>query len=296
MSKRKKMFMGISLIITLGLLGLWATKAQAQDPTVILTILNSANKQGQIVLTQGDPIEVEYMVTDPNGELSHSDKIRLIRLDDGKVVSIKRRGKSLSGTVSLRTSRNAALGELAVEYIHKHMVLGSADETVLVVSDPIIVDILSRLAVLEETDQVPGPEGPQGPQGDPGPAGPQGEQGPAGPQGDPGPQGPQGDLGPQGPQGPQGDTGPAGPQGDPGPQGPQGPQGDTGPQGPQGPQGDTGPAGPQGEQGLQGKPGPQGDRGPQGPTGSQGPRGPQGDPGPQGPPGEAEPLGPGPAP
>lgn len=164
MNKRKRRFIGISLIIILALFGMGVTKVQAQGPTVALTILNPPNELGQIVLAQGDPVAVEYEITDPLGELSPFDIIRLVRIDNGQVVSLKKRGNSLIGRVLLRTWRGIALGELVVEYIHDHMVLVQAEPTVLVVSGQMIAEMLYRIAVLEETAQVPGPEGPQGPQ------------------------------------------------------------------------------------------------------------------------------------
>jgi hypothetical protein len=111
-----------------------------------------------------------------------------------------------------------------------------------------LADLECRVAVLESTDLVPGPQGPAGPQGDAGPPGPQGA---AGANGAPGPAGADGIAGPQGSVGPQG---PAGADSTvPGPQGAQGPQGPTGADSQvPGPQGAQGPAGPQGPQGPTG--------------------------------------------
>ena len=236
------------------LLFIGTMNAYAENYSVTLKILNAPNAAGEITLVSGDDIEVEFLVEDPNNELSKIDLIRLSRVEDGEWVSQKNRGKSLSGTVSLKTVRWSSRTELVVEYIHNGSVVASApdlatEKPVIVVADEASLVMLDRIAALEATDPVPGPQGEQGP---------------------PGPQGPQGPMGPEGPQGPLGPVGPAGPQGE------QGPVGATGPEGPQGPQGERGPAG------LQG---PQGTVGPQGPAGQQGPQGMQGE---QGPPGDCD--------
>lgn len=162
-----------------------------------------------------------------------------------------------------------------------------------------LTDIKARVASLEASGGV------QGPQGEPGEAGPQGPQGEAGPQGETGPAGPQGSagqdgapgadgaVGPQGPQGEPGADGAVGPVGPAGPTGAAGPAGATGPAGAEGPMGPAGPAGadgaqgPAGDQGLQGPKGDTGDTGAAGPTGATGPEGPAGPAGPQGDPGPA---------
>lgn len=89
-----------------------------------------------------------------------------------------------------------------------------------------VTTLESKVAILQQTALIPGPQGPPGPTGPAGPTGPQGPRGftgntgATGAQGVPGPQGPagtQGEMGPQGPVGPQGPMGPEGPMGPPGP-------------------------------------------------------------------------------
>jgi hypothetical protein len=212
------------LIVCLVLL--WMTSLDVlaeQEYSVSLTILNTVNETGEITVVRGTDIEVEFSVTDPNGKLSKDDKIRLVRLNDGRKIYKKKRGHNLSGSVSLKTSKKYAVGEVVVEYVHEDK---DADENVVLARVPVVsrllvleddfqiallgrltaleeanAVLLERLAALEETDPVPGPEGPQGSAGPVGPDGPQGPMGPAGLQGPAGPQGPQGDQGPMGPAG-----------------------------------------------------------------------------------------------
>ena len=132
------------------------------------------------------------------------------------------------------------------------------DATVLTMSDPVPISILT------------GPAGPTGPPGPAGPAGRDGDAGPQGPEGPTGPAGPQGEPGQIGPQGPPGPAGPAGPAGQDGKDGDAGPQGPEGPTGPAGPQGETGQIGPQGPAGPTGSPGPAGPTGPAGQDGKDG--------------------------
>lgn len=224
--------------------------------TVTLTILNPENAAGNIILAKGEDVEVEFSVDDPLGEGSKRDRIQLRSISDNKVVKRKKRGESLTGSLSLDTNWNDVIGELAVEYVHIDSCVKTtvASKTVTVVSDPALITIINDIAELKtnvfvncwdlnengtadtatedmngdglvNVNDCSGPEGPQGPQGIQGDTGPMGPQGPQGLQGNAGP------AGAQGPQGIQGDTGPAGAQG------PQGVQGDAGPIGPQGPSG-----------------------------------------------------------
>jgi len=219
----------------------------AQGYSVTLTVLNTASPTGEISIVEGTDIEVEFAVTDPVGELSKNDLIRLVRADTGCRIYEKKRGSLLNGSVSLRTKSSdddddhaesgsscANIGPLKVQYVHNNAVHASAPATaqMVVYADQSEMLLLQRIIDLEQTDPVPGPQGPIGPQG---PQGIQGTQGPQGLKGD------QGLAGPAGPQGLKGDKG------DTGPQGMQGVKGDTGYTGPQGPQG---PAGPQGQSGL----------------------------------------------
>jgi hypothetical protein len=104
---------------------------------VTLTILNEPTPgTPQIVVTQGDPIEVEFEVTFGD-DTSPRDLIQLRRLDSGEVVSEEMRGDRATGIVLLSTEPENALGELEVVYIlaTTGAVLATADQTVLVVED-----------------------------------------------------------------------------------------------------------------------------------------------------------------
>jgi len=206
----------------------------AQGYSVTLTVLNTASATGEISIVEGTDIEVEFAVSDPAGELSKNDLIRLVRADTGCKIYEKKRGSLLNGSVSLRTrssdddddhsgsgSACSNIGLLKVQYVHGNVAIASAPAAaqMVVYADSSEMLLLARIVALEETDPVPGPQGPAGPQG---PVGPQGIQGPAG------------IAGPQGPQGLKGDKGDTGPQGLQGLKGDKGDTGDTGPQGPSG--------------------------------------------------------------
>ena len=87
-----------SLILTCCVLSLfvfaaWVALAQAQSYSVILTILNTTNElNGEIGVVSGDDIEVEFYITDENNELSKQDTLELVNVQDGTVVSEKKRG------------------------------------------------------------------------------------------------------------------------------------------------------------------------------------------------------------
>ena len=164
-------------IIAGAVFGPWSATAYAQ--TVTLTLLNPGTGAGQVQIVQGDIIEVQYEVTDAIGT-GMNDIIRIRQVDDGRVVGSKKRGDFLSGTVSLDTNNPNTVGELAIEYVLKSdgTVAATAPTGVVVVVEPTTSEILSRIAQLEATDPVPGPQGPAGPQGLPGPQGPPGEPGP----------------------------------------------------------------------------------------------------------------------
>ena len=152
----------------------WSGTAYAQ--TVTLTLLNPGTGAGQVQIVQGDIIEVQYEVSDATGT-GMNDIIRIRQVGDGRVVGSKKRGDFLSGTVSLDTNNPDTVGELAIEYVLKSDGTVAATGVVVVV-EPTTSEILSRIAQLEATDSVPGPQGPAGPQGLPGPQGPPGEPGP----------------------------------------------------------------------------------------------------------------------
>lgn len=232
----------------------WAGTAYATtDFTVTLQILNDQIDE-QFVVVHGEDIEVSYEVVDAMNLSSKTDFIRLVNASTGEVVARKKRGHSLSGSVSLSTKRKVAIGTFQIDYVNNESVISSTPQ-IVIVSDSAVAELMERVAALEETDPVPGPQGPEGPAGEQGPVGP---EGPMGPQGFPGVQGP---IGLQGPQGLVGQTGPQGEQGPAGVDGAQGPQGEPGPQGQagiQGPMGLTGLQGEQGSIGLSGETGPQG--------------------------------------
>lgn len=289
-----------SLLLLVGLA--FASTAYA-DPTVVLQILNATGANGEIIVVEGEDVEVGFDVTlDTGSVLDKNDKLELVDLADESVVASKKRGNGLSGSVNLKVPNYVVAAQYYVRYVLKSdgteiARVSHPDDSgipLVVIQEASNAELSARVTALEDTDPVPGPQGdpgPQGPQGDPGPQGPAGAMGPPGA---PGPQGPAGPTGPQGNDGAVGATGPAGPQG---PAGNDGADGATGPQGAQGPAGNdgavgaTGPAGPQGPIGMQGPvgatgpagaTGPQGPQGPQGPAGADGATGPQGPVGPQG--------------
>lgn len=116
----------------------FASEALAQTATVTLEILNPPDSSGDFVLSKGTQVEVEFTIVDPSNELDKNDTIRLVRVDDADKVSDKKRGNNLTGTISLNTNGNKALGQLRVEYEHDGQVLATvpANPTiVLVVAD-----------------------------------------------------------------------------------------------------------------------------------------------------------------
>ena len=82
-------FLLMGVIFLAGLLSLPIT-AQAQT-TATLNILNTANAAGDIVISKGTSVEVDFDVT---GDSSKNDELQLIRVDDNAVVSKKKRGTS----------------------------------------------------------------------------------------------------------------------------------------------------------------------------------------------------------
>ena len=246
------------------------------------------------------------MTFDSGSVLDKKDTLELVDLTDDTAVSSKKRGTSTAGSVILSVPNNVLAGQFYVRYIREDngaevARISHPDDggsiPLVVIEEASTAELSARVAALEATDPVPGPQGdpgPQGPQGDPGPQGAQGIQGVPGPQGiqgDPGVAGPQGIQGPpgddgaDGAQGIQGVAGNDGADGVDGAQGIQGIQGDPGPQGIQGIQGDPGPQGIQGIPGNDGADGANGAQGIQGIPGNDGADGADGAPGPQGSPG-----------
>lgn len=102
-------------IITLAALSAIPVTAQAQT-TVTLTILNEEDAAGNIVLSKGTAVEVDFDIT--MGPSSKNDELQLIRVDDNTVVSKKKRGTSTTGTVNLHTNAANAIAELRIDYVH----------------------------------------------------------------------------------------------------------------------------------------------------------------------------------
>ncbi|MCP4274484.1 MAG: collagen-like protein, partial [Gammaproteobacteria bacterium] len=223
-----KLFIAIFIVVvTLVCNTAYAT----DDYTIELEILNEANTSGEIIVINGDDIEIQFTVSDPSGELSKDDVIQIRDLYTDKILQKKKRGKLDSmgvGNISLKTKKgkqnNQGSSHIIVEYQskhHDHTVLSTSTMTVMVVADQIAVELLERVAALEAADPVPGPVGPAGADGAQGPAGADGAQGPAGADGT---QGPAGADGTQGPAGADGTQGPAGADGTQGPAGADGTQ------------------------------------------------------------------------
>ena len=183
---QKKFFLGIPFIffvvVSLFLLCTGTSYVQAQGYSVTLNILNTPQPTGEIAVVSGNNVQVEFIVIDPNGELSSEDRIRLTRVDNGYIIQEVKRGTLLQGVVTLNTDRSQADGAVKVQYIHNGVVLVSVPSAnrMLILADDSELELLRRISALELTDPVPGPVGPAGPQG------PQGPMGPAGPQGIPG--------------------------------------------------------------------------------------------------------------
>jgi len=118
-------------MFTLAMLSILPVAAKAQT-VATLDILNPANAAGDVVVSRGTSIEVEFTVT---GDSDKKDELRLINTLDGKVISKKKRGKNTTGTVNLDTKKKDTLGELRVDYLHAGLVVSS----VLIAPQQIIV-------------------------------------------------------------------------------------------------------------------------------------------------------------
>lgn len=197
----------LAVVGTLVLGAIATDSALAQGFTIELNVLNAANAANEIVVAAGDLVEVEFTISDPAQDLSKNDFIAMVDVDTGDVVRKKKRGNldaTGGGDVGLKAKPGPdQIRRVQIHYLGEGgLVLAAFPSTseppITIVADDAMIEVFNRLAALEATDPVPGP------QGDPGPVGPAG------------PAGPQGDAGPQGPTGPTGPTGPAGPQGEPG--------------------------------------------------------------------------------
>ena len=101
-------------IITLAVFSAIPATAQAQT-TVDLFIKNPVDAAGNIVISKGNSVEVDFDVT--AGPSSKNDELQLIRVDDNSIVSKKKRGTSLEGTVNLHTNAANAIATLRVDYV-----------------------------------------------------------------------------------------------------------------------------------------------------------------------------------
>jgi len=124
---------GSAAILTISLS---AVPSVAQSLSVELLVLNPENGSGAVEVVSGDSIEVQFRISDPLGETRQGDKIYIRRTDTGEVVKRKKRGALLEGTVSLDTSKRAAIGPLVVEYA-----LAGGGEVVAQGDKPVTVDI-----------------------------------------------------------------------------------------------------------------------------------------------------------
>ena len=161
MKIKRKVFLGMYFIVVcLFLLG---TGKSVQAYSVHLNILNIPGPYGEIAVVAGTDIEVEFEVGDPASELSKDDILRLVRVDDGFIIHEKKRGKLLSGSISLKTSREQSDGEVKVEYVHNDVIIASApDNRMIIVANESELALLNRISALEAAVSVLGPSGPPG--------------------------------------------------------------------------------------------------------------------------------------
>ncbi len=282
----------------LAIASLLITSAVYADPTVELQILNATGANGDIIVVSGEDIEVSFSVlADTNNALHRRDKLQLIDLNGDVVVSDKNKGPSTSGSVMLKVPRNTVAGQFYVRYVRRDdgsevVRISHPDDggtPLVVIENATLSELTSRVAALEVTDPVAGPQGDPGPQGIQGLPGTDGTDGAMGLQGLPGVagtdgvDGAQGLIGLTGAQGIPGNDGAFGATGSQGIQGVAGNDGADGATGPQGPQGVAGNDGANGAQGIQGIPGNDGVDGATGLQGLQGVPGAQGATGTEGP-------------
>ncbi len=117
-------------------------------PTVTLTVLNPPNGSGEVVLAQGDAVQVDFDVVDPLTETSKNDLIQLVDVGSGVVVNSIKRGTALTGTLGINAKDP---GMLEVQYIAASdgSLWGSASTTVTVVVDPATILLIDRISALE---------------------------------------------------------------------------------------------------------------------------------------------------
>ena len=77
--------------------------AFSQIYTITLNILNTPNENDQVVVVAGADLEVEFIITDDDKELSSNDIIRLVKLSTNEILVEKKRVKSLFFFLMKRT-------------------------------------------------------------------------------------------------------------------------------------------------------------------------------------------------
>jgi hypothetical protein len=150
---RQFFYLIISLLAVVLMLGN-ATIASA-DPTVTLTVLNSPNEFGDVIVVSGDSVEVELTVLDDLNETSDGDLIRLIRISDSVIANEQKRGKELIGSRSLGTQKTNGiniLGELEVQYVSAGtgQVIAVSDKSIFLVDNQAIVELTGRTTAVEK--------------------------------------------------------------------------------------------------------------------------------------------------
>ena len=83
---------------------IWLVATPALAETIVeLEILNPTDENGDIVVIAGEAVEVEFTVVQ-NGEgiLTRWDRLQLVNVADGRIISQKWRGRHDNGTISLK--------------------------------------------------------------------------------------------------------------------------------------------------------------------------------------------------
>jgi len=132
----------IGLLVTAGHLMVAVTASS--EPIVTLKVLNPPDAAGQIVVVNGDNVEVEYIIEDPLNETSPRDIIKLERISDGYLASATTRGKDLVGIRSVKTLKQFGdnlVGAVQVQYIpyETGIPIATAEQTVFLVDNPQLV-------------------------------------------------------------------------------------------------------------------------------------------------------------
>lgn len=127
---------------------------------VALDVLNPATAAGNVVLLEGDLVQVNFAVlcdfpwmaadcSAQQGESSHKDRIQLMT-PDGAVIHKTKRGKSLSGLALLK-AKTLSAQPLVVGYLRSDSgtVTDSSDTVITVVADPSTAALIARADALE---------------------------------------------------------------------------------------------------------------------------------------------------